>query len=235
MSTTHIQKDDVKLDDVKLNDKPHQQSTPPKRPASSNGYALSTTQLHQLLTGDQLSTCHDPFEKAVKKQQQMLVICNLLDHQNSIHVDLEKLLYDDDGAVWLDQQIGEFKSVCPAEILQQLMHIPGSGNHSIEHTDTIQKNYFSLISEMLYTPLLTLTKLQTTDLTEQERNDWYEWCLEFGDKLNKIRQQIASARQFFSGKTFDHLRLMSKDSATQQQIEQMKKLFSCADRNDQNV
>jgi len=220
MPSTYIKKNDVPL----TNGQPASNQDK-KRPASSNGYTLSTQQLHQLLSGDQQITSHDPFEQAVLKQQQLLVICNLLDRQNSIHQRLSQLLNADDGAQWLDQKISEFKSHCPAEILHKISHASNEQCAEIKYCSVINQNFFSQISEHLYTPLIILSKLQTSELNDNERQDWYEWCLDFKNKLTAIEKQMADGKEFFSLKTFDKIRVLEKDKTIQQQLGSMKNLF----------
>ena len=220
MPSTYIKKNDVPQSTGQSRSVPDN-----KRPTSSNGYALSTQQLHQLLSGDQKITCHDPFEQAVLKQQQLLVICNLLDRQNSIHQRLSQLLNADDGAQWLDRKISKFKSHCPAEILHKISHASSEQCAEIKYCSVINQNFFSQISEHLYTPLIILSKLQTSELNDNERQDWYEWCLGFKNKLTTIEKQMSDGKAFFSLKTFDKIRVLAKDKVIQQQIGSMKNLF----------
>lgn len=221
MRTKHIE-----LKDVQEKSKRAQKSPPTgKRPPNINGYNLSTTQLHQLLSGDQLSTSNDPFDKAVQKQQQLLTICNLLDRQNNIHREIDELLHSANGADWLDKQISEFKSHCPTEILLALLHNAGNKSSLIENAAIINQHFFSLIHEHLLTPLSTVAKLQHNELTQYERQDWYEWCLNFQNEFEHIKQQICTARNFFTMKTFDKISELSKDKNTRQQIGNMKSLF----------
>jgi len=230
MPSTYIKKNDVPVTTGQS-----RSNKDKKRPASSNGYALSTQQLHQLLSGDQQNTSHDPFEQAVHKQQQLLVICNLLDCQNSIHPRLSQLLNTDDGAQWLDQKISEFKSLCPAEILHKISHASNEQCAEIKFCSVINQNFFSQISEHLYTPLIILSKLQTSELSDDERQDWYDWCLGFNDKLAAIEKQMTDGKEFFSLKTFDKIRLMAKDKTIQQQIGSMKNLFQSSPLPDHDV
>jgi len=196
-----------------------------KRPASSNGYSLSTDQLHQLLSGDQLNTSLNTFETAVKKQQQLLTICNLLDHQNSIHAEIEHLLNAEKGAYWLDKQISAFKTLCPPDILSQLLHTANAKTPLIENIGSIDQHFLSLINEHLYSPLTTLSHIKSEELDESEREDWYEWCLHFGEKLNTIKLQIKSAQSFFNLKTFDKINNLAKDDTIKQQFGHTKNLF----------
>lgn len=218
MLTKHIHNKDV-----------HKKSNPSrngaKRPANSNGYSLSTEQLHQLLSGDQLNTSQNTFDDAVHKQQQLLTICNLLDRQNSIHDEIENLLNAENGAYWLDKQISEFKLLCPSEILTQISHSANTKTAPIKNGDIINLHFLSLISEYLFSPLTTLSRIKTEELSEFERDDWYQWCLTFNDQLQTIKSQIKSAQLFFKSKTFDKIKKLAKDDYTAQQIGHTKKLF----------
>jgi len=228
MPSNHIKKNDVSSNSSSSQSAASQPGLN-QRPPSTNGYTLSTEQLHQLLSGDQQSTCHDPFEEAVHKQQQLLSICNLLDRQNSIHNRLDQLLNAENGAHVLDQKISEFKFRCPADILRQLSHPSSHQSIDIKHGDIINMNFFSQINERLYSPLLTLSKLNCNHLSNEERQDWYDWCADFDSRLASIEEHMGSCWQFFSMKTFDKVLQMTKDKAIQQQIGCMKNLFQSSD------
>jgi len=228
MQNKHIHNNDVQQIEKKSDNGP-------KRPPNTNGYSLSTQQLHQLLSGDQLNTCQNSFDEAVHKQQQLLTICNLLDRQNSIHEEIENLLNAENGAYWLDKQISEFKLLCPAEILSQLSHPANSKTTMVHNAEFINQNFLSLISEHLLSPLNTLSRIKTDQLNKFEREDWYQWCLSFNDQLKTIKSQIKSAQSFFNLKTFDKIRILAKDSSTKQQIGQTKKLFQLSSNAKQDV
>jgi len=218
MQTKHIHNKDVQK-------KANISSNGAKRPPNTNGYSLSTKQLHHLLSGDQLNTSHDSFDDAVHKQQQLLTICNLLDRQNSIHDEIEKLLNAENGAYWLDKQISNFKLLCPAEILNQISHSAISKTPLIHNSEIINLHFLSLISEHLFSPLTTLSRIKTEELSEFDRNDWYQWCLNFNEQLKTIKLQIKSAQLFFTLKTFDKIKNLAKDDYIEQQIGHTKKLF----------
>lgn len=228
MQTKHIHNKDVHKE-------ANQSGDGAKRPPNTNGYSLSTEQLHQLLSGDQLNTCQNSFDDAVHKQQQLLTICNLLDRQNSIHDEIEDLLNAENGAYWLDKQISEFKLLCPTEILNQLSHSSNAKTPPIHNGDIINLHFLSLISEHLFSPLTTLSRIKTDELSEFERDDWYQWCLNFNDQLQAIKSQIKSAQLFFKLKTFDKIKNLAKDDYTKQQIGHTKKLFQLSTTAKQDV
>ena len=220
MLKKHIQDNDV--------NKLHKQSNAPanrKNPAASNGYALSTEQLHQLLSGDQLNTCQSQFDKAVHKQHQLLIICNTLDRQNSLHMEVELLLTSANGIHWLDQQISEFKSLCPAEILLQLSHPSKNMTHRITNCHVINQCYFSLLNEHLLSPLTTLSRIEPKEMSDHDRDEWYGWCKTIDNELSSIKQQMKSAQSFFSLKTFDKIMKLAKDNNIRQLTGNMKHLF----------
>ena len=203
--------------------------------ATSSGYGLSTKQLHQILSGDQLNTCHNPFDKAVHKQHQLLLICNTLDRQNSIHMEIELLLNSANGIHWLDQQISEFKLLCPDDILLQLLHPPQNRIHKIDNSHVISQQYFSLLNEHILSPLTTLTRIEPKELNELERNEWYDWCKGLNNELGIIKQQLKLARDFFSLKTFDKIMKLAKDNDIRQQTGNMKHLFQNTNISKQSV
>lgn len=195
------------------------------KPPNSNGYSLSTEQLHSLLSGDHINTCENTFDKAVLKQQQLLTICNVLHHQNSLHKDLELLLTSTNGIDWIDAQINEFKANCHPDLLVKLSHPAQTDTQKIENSQIINQHFFSLINERLCIPLSILSKLDPKKMNERERTEWYEWCLEFDITLEKIKQYVNSAQQFFSIKTFDKISNLAKDTGIQQHLGNIKHLF----------
>lgn len=222
MLKKHIQTDDVsKLDKCSNSSNGHKKSPP----SSSNGFTLSTEQLHQLLSGDQANTSKNSFDNAVKKQQQLLVICNTLDRQNSIYAEIDSLLNSSNGIHWLDMQISAFKSLCPAEILLKLSHSSKSFAHEINDTQIIKLQYFSLINEHIFSPLSALAKIDPGTLDDNERKEWHDWCKGLDNEFNTIKQQITSANNFFTLKTFDKIINLAKDTDIQQQIGNTKHLF----------
>lgn len=194
-------------------------------PLSSNGYGITTQQFHTLLSTDQHNNYESTFHKAICKQQQLFTICNTLERQNALLHEFEDLLSSDKGALWLDSQIKQFKSFCPSHILMQLSKPCSSSLHKIEHSEIINLNFLNLINEIFYIPLNALAKIKTGTMSEQERKEWYEWCLKIDQQLLMFKVQIISAQSFFSIKSFDKICNLAKDGTTRQQIGNIKHLF----------
>lgn len=194
-------------------------------PPSCNGYELSTEQLHRLLSSDQINTCESSFDKAVQKQKQLFSICNTLDRQNQIHQEIQLLLNKADGIHWLDFQISEFKSLCPTEILEQLSRPSKETIQIINNSQIINQEFFNLFDEQLYSPLKTLAKISPENMNEFDRGKWHHWCQNIDSRLGAIKNQIKSAQEFFSLKTFDKIEKLAKDNITLIQLGNIKHLF----------
>ncbi|MCK5336190.1 MAG: hypothetical protein KAQ67_08505 [Gammaproteobacteria bacterium] len=195
------------------------------KPSSINGYGITTDQFHTLLTADQQNSYQNSFDKALRKQQQLFTICNTLERQNTLLHELEDLLNSEKGILWLDSQIKQFKTYCPPAILRQLFKPTNFTSKKIENSEIINLNFLSLINEIFYIPLNALVKIKTGEMTECERNEWYQWCLKIDQQLVMFKVQLKSALTFFSTKSFDKICDLAKDVATEQQLGNMKHLF----------
>lgn len=232
MNNKHILKEGVQQKNTHSSERSAAFST---RPSSTNGFNLSTEQLHNLLTKDHESCSQNPFDKAVEKQQKLLKIINTLDRQNTIHQTLDDLLNSRYGIHWLDQQINLFKSLCPGEILSMLRHIAISQKHLIPGCDTILHQYHCLLNELIHTPLKTLANTKINELNEYERNDWYNWCSDLDRKIHQLQERINDSRYFFTEKTFDKIYDLTKDTHVRQQLGSTKHLFLVTALEEQNV
>jgi len=193
--------------------------------AKINGYSLTSEQLNRLLSADQTDTSADLFDKAVLKQQQLLTINNTLNKQNKIHSEIELLINANNGVYCIDSHISEFKLLCPPEILLNLSQPCKSTAPVIKNGDIINQNFFSLVNELLYSPLITLSKTAINAISEQERTEWYDWCNQLDSQIQSIKHKLVSAQRFFSLKTFDKLTALAKDEHTQEQLGNTKHLF----------
>jgi len=186
--------------------------------------ALETTSIQTLLATDNINNQHSSFKKAVHKQQQLFTICNTLERQNSLLLEIEGLLNNENGVLWLDTQISQFKNLCPSHLLMKLSRCTNTINN-IENCEILHLNFLSLLNEIFYVPLNALSQLQIGLLGDQERKDWYEWCLKIDQQLLMFKVQIQSARSFFSTKSFDKICNLAKDSNNEQQLGNIKYLF----------
>ena len=186
--------------------------------------ALETSSIQALLATDNIKNHHRSFKQAVQKQQQLFTICNTLERQKSLLLEIESLLNNKNGVLWLDAQISQFKNLCPSHLLMKLSRCTNTTN-SIENCEIIHLNFLSLLNEIFYVPLNALSKLQIRQLDDQERKDWYEWCLNIDQQLLMFKIQIKSARSFFCTKSFDKICYLAKDSINEQQLGNIKYLF----------
>jgi len=185
---------------------------------------LETSSKQALLASDNIKNHHRSFKKAVQKQQQLFTICNTLERQKSLLLEVEDLLNNQNGVLWLDAQISQFKNLCPSNLLMKLSRCTNTIKN-IENCEIIHLNFLSLLNEIFYVPLNALSKLQIGQLDDQERKDWYEWCLNIDQQLLMFKIQIKSARSFFCTKSFDKICYLAKDSINEQQLGNIKYLF----------
>lgn len=191
-----------------------------------NTNGKDTKDLHNILSADQKNNAQSSFEKAIRKQQQLFTICNTLERQNTLLQELENLLNSENGVIWLDTQIEQFKVFCPPKILLQLSKPSSmSSTKKIEHSEIIHLNFLSLINEIFYIPLNALTKIKTGSMSDRERKEWYEWCLKVDQQLVMFNVQIISAQSFFNVKSFDKICNLAKDDTIRQQLGNIEYLF----------
>lgn len=185
----------------------------------------SSAQLQHLLSGDLMSPAQNSSDITTHKQQQLFTIHNILDRQETLLNDIDLLVNNNRGAHWLDAQISEFKSLCPAELLLQISHPSSSKLSAIEHCDIINQHFLSLVIELLHSPLISLSKTNLNEINELQRSEWYEWCNELTSQIETIKHKVRSAQTFFSIKTFDNISRLAKDKRIREQLGIIKHLF----------
>lgn len=187
---------------------------------------IDTKDLHTLLSSDRKNNAENSFENAIRKQQQLFTICNTLKRQNTLLQELENLINSENGVIWLDTQIEQFKAFCPPKILLQLSKPAStSTNNKIEHSEIIHLNFLSLINEIFYIPLSALIKIDTGSMSDHERKEWYGWCLKIDQQLVMFNIQVISAQSFFNVKSFDKICNLAKDDTIRQQLGNIEYLF----------
>lgn len=212
-------------DDVLELNTPNNQSKKPI-PLKSNQSSCKREQIHTLLSRSPSNSKDTPFDKALRRQQQLFTISTTLERQTRLLDEIDTLLNSQKGITWLDSQIKELKTLCPSNILMQLAKPSHATSPSgIKNSEIINLDFISLINEIFYIPLNALSTIKIDEISDNARKEWFEWCLKIDQQLVIFKVQVRTAQSFFNLSSFDKIYQLADDEDTKKQLKEIAHLF----------